>query len=228
MMKTLCVAVVVLSLTSVCQAASLACEQLLKPVDKDISGRWYLIAMSSNACIFKGFLNAFLWPSFAMDIIATDTSNIYDANFRFGMYGICQNSSAFFYQNGSTFDNNDRKEKLFGLLQSGCPDCLVTKAGDVYYILLLWSKRKNVTAAEMKEFETQTNCLGGDKPEVLKTYEGNENCTHEGDLDFDNPEIWSMHSQRLNNMLHQCFTDTVNYYYSSVKDWVQNTWNDLW
>ncbi|TNN27304.1 hypothetical protein EYF80_062552 [Liparis tanakae] len=34
-MKTLCVAaVVVLSLTSACQAASLACEKLLKPVDK--------------------------------------------------------------------------------------------------------------------------------------------------------------------------------------------------
>ncbi|XP_056252321.1 uncharacterized protein LOC130181871 [Seriola aureovittata] len=230
MMKTLCIAVVVLSITSVCQAASLACEQLLKPVDKDpdISGRWYLIAMSSNTCFFQGFMNAFLWPSFAVDITATDTSNIYNATLRFGMLGICDDTSSLLYGNGTIFDTDDSKEDLLVLLQSGCPDCLVMKGGDDYSILLLMSRRKNVTAAEMKEFESQTNCIGGYKPEVLNTYNDFENCTLEDDLDLDNPEIWSMVSQRLNKMLHHCFTDELNSYYSIVRDWAQNTWNNLW
>ncbi|GLD63038.1 uncharacterized protein AKAME5_001469200 [Lates japonicus] len=145
MMKTLCVAVVVLSLTSVSQSASLACERLLKPVDKgpDLSGRWYVKAMSSDICVAPVVYT--LWPSIAVDITSKDIPNIYQFDFKMNMYGYCHNHSStlFFDGTNTIFDvesNNAPTNVQNVLLQSGCPDCLVMKGWTTINTLMLYSK----------------------------------------------------------------------------------------
>ncbi|XP_071350722.1 uncharacterized protein [Trachinotus anak] len=234
-MKTLCVAVVVLSLTSVCQPALLACKQLLKPVDRDpdFSGRWYVIAVASNTCLLPGLLNAVFSPSIALDITSSNTPNVYNVSILSKWHGYCDNdTSSFFYGNNTLFDadnNNDTSDELSELLQSGCPDCVVTKGGDTFTILMLLSRRKTVTAAEMKEFATQTECLGWYKPEVLSTDHEYENCNslEDDDFDFDIPEIWNMVSQRLDSVLLNCILERLLYYCKVAFGWFQQMWNIL-
>ncbi|GAA6216770.1 uncharacterized protein LOC108873550 [Lates japonicus] len=184
MMKTLCVAVVVLSLTSVCQSASLACEKLLKPVDKgpDLSGRWYLIAVSSDICLAP--LVYALWPSIAVNITSKETPNNYDVDLKLSTYGYCINGSGnFYYGNNTIFEFADAPtDEPNVLLQSGCPDCVVMRRNETSEHLLLFSRRQNVSADELKEFETQADCLGWYKPEVLNSGHEYENCTVVDDI----------------------------------------------
>ncbi|XP_067444675.1 uncharacterized protein [Thunnus thynnus] len=209
-MKTLCVAIVVLSLTSVCQPASLACEKLLKQENKspDLSGRWHFIALSANNCWLPLLVNALLWPSVAMDITAKDTPNFYDANIKMKIYGYSDNKSTpLFYENNTLFavDSNNRLtgESLL-LLQTGCPDCLVMKMdndneNDVK-AFTLFSRRENVTADELKEFETQAECLGWTKPQMLKSDHGYETSKSLVNIDDDIPAMLIAIKKRLRNI----------------------------
>ncbi|XP_035799328.1 uncharacterized protein LOC111588782 isoform X1 [Amphiprion ocellaris] len=246
-MKTFCVAVVVLSLISVCQAASLACQKLMKPVDKDpdISGTWHYIAVSTEHCWSTTLLNVFFWPSAAVDITAKGTPNIYDANVKIKMYGMCNNESeSFHYANHNVFNidsNNAPTGEADVLLQTGCPDCLVVKGVDILNTLTLFSKdnrgtqsgnimsshglylrcvtsspgrRKSVDAAELKEFETQAQCLGWSKPLVLSTDHDYENCISVDDSDIDEAAATTFFTkmyERVKSMHHkvtECIKDT--------------------
>ncbi|XP_023155117.1 uncharacterized protein LOC111588782 isoform X2 [Amphiprion ocellaris] len=219
-MKTFCVAVVVLSLISVCQAASLACQKLMKPVDKDpdISGTWHYIAVSTEHCWSTTLLNVFFWPSAAVDITAKGTPNIYDANVKIKMYGMCNNESeSFHYANHNVFNidsNNAPTGEADVLLQTGCPDCLVVKGVDILNTLTLFSRRKSVDAAELKEFETQAQCLGWSKPLVLSTDHDYENCISVDDSDIDEAAATTFFTkmyERVKSMHHkvtECIKDT--------------------
>ncbi|XP_038551733.1 uncharacterized protein LOC119885659 isoform X2 [Micropterus salmoides] len=236
-MKNLCVAVVVLSLTSVCQPASLACEKLLKPVDKgpDFSGSWYLIAISSDSCLATTLLNSFFWPSVAVDITSKDIPNIYNGNFKIKMYGVCANESEnYLYENNTVFDvdsNNAPTGSPDVMLQSGCPDCIVAKTDDIINTFVLFSRRKIVTAAELKEFETQTECLGWAKPQVLNTDHDYENCTSLDDDDVDTSGLSHMIYQRLKNTYTEplkCLAGNFLYYPSLAIEWAQQGWDKYW
>ncbi|XP_026163390.1 uncharacterized protein LOC113130762 [Mastacembelus armatus] len=237
MMKTLCVAVVVLSLISVCQPAPLTCEKLLKQVEKDpdLSGIWYLIALSSNICLAPALLNAFFSLSAEMDISAKGTPNIYDANFKVKMYGYCMSEPLpFLYKDRSLFDidsNNAPTGNPDVLLQSGCPDCIILKAVDIINTLMVFSRRKTLTDAELKEFETQANCLGWSKPQVFSLDHDYENCKSlDNTTDADAERVAEMIYERLKTEYTvplQCFYDYLHYP-QTVFEWTQQMWNELW
>ncbi|XP_031157700.1 saxitoxin and tetrodotoxin-binding protein 1-like [Sander lucioperca] len=234
MMKTLCVAVVVLSLTSVCQPAPLVCEKLQKPVDKapDFSGSWYLIAMTSDTCLVATLLNYVFWPSISLNITSKNTPNVYEGNYRIKMYGYCDTDSEdFLLENNKIFDvdiNNAPVGEPDVVLQSGCSDCFVVKRVDKdINILLLFSRRQNVSAAELKEFEKQAECLGWAKPEVLNTDHDIENCLSLDDDDVENSELLSLIFQRLHNKYTgplECLSESIQKYF----EWVQQQWATFW
>ncbi|XP_069547157.1 uncharacterized protein [Brachyistius frenatus] len=228
-MKSLCVAAVVLSLISVCQPASLACEQLVKPVDQgpDLSGRWYVIATSTELCLTSTLLNAVFWPSIAADITSKDIPNIYSANIWIKVYGYCNiKSQPFFYANKTFLDvnsNNTPTGEGDVLLQTGCPDCLVLK-GDTVAKLKFLSRRQVITAAELKEFEMQAECLGWSKPEVFNSDHDYDNCKTIDDVSDDEATavletIRSKMFSRVKSMIHnliKCIIEAFLSYFNST------------
>nr|CBN80766.1 Uncharacterized protein [Dicentrarchus labrax] len=151
-MKTLCVAVVVLSFSSVCQPASLACERLLKPEARnpDLTGRWRYVALSSDLCPTRTIMESVFRPAMEMNITSEVTPNVYSLGFKFKILGMCihkSHFSTFVYENNtvSAADSNSRRE--------------------------------TVTAAEMKEFETQAKCSGLPEPQLFMSDHVYENCT---------------------------------------------------
>ncbi|XP_032369772.1 uncharacterized protein LOC116688082 isoform X2 [Etheostoma spectabile] len=192
MMKTLCVAVVVLSLTSVGHPAPLVCEQLQKSVNisPDLSGRWYCIAISTEFCVATAIMNAVYWPSLALDFTSKDTPNIYAVNLKSKVHGYCNIRSESDRQSGSNNDtvsgvasNDAPTAKPMVLLQTGCPDCFVLKENiDTLKNVILFSRRQTVSAAELNEFEKQAECLGLTVPHTLNTDHDYENCLSEDDI----------------------------------------------
>ncbi|XP_024124895.1 uncharacterized protein LOC112144552 [Oryzias melastigma] len=228
-MKILCIAVAVLSLVSVCQPASLACNNLLTPTDKNpqLLGRWHMIAFASESCLATTLFNSLIWPSLAMDITSKDKPNTYDYNIKVKMYGYCFNETeAFFYENSKMMDldsNNSPTGDPDVFLQTSCPDCIVVKSNDYIGTLLLLSKRKSVSDAELKEFETQTQCLGWSAMKKLNTEFDFDNCKILND-DISDEEaealgnnILSTMSERMSGMyidIYNCFRDKVwSYFY---------------
>ncbi|XP_008278517.1 uncharacterized protein LOC103356215 [Stegastes partitus] len=184
----------------------------MKPADKaiDFSGKWRYIAISTEVCLATTLVDVFLWPSAEVDITAKDTPNIYNANVNYKVYGMCYNESLpLYYANHNVFNvdsNNAPIGQADVMLQTGCPDCLVVKGSDFMNTLTLFSKRKSVDAAEMKEFETQVECLGWSKPLVFNTDHDYENCKS---LDDDTADVETMQSyfnemsKRVTNMSHK-------------------------
>ncbi|XP_032369773.1 uncharacterized protein LOC116688083 [Etheostoma spectabile] len=235
-MKTLCVAVVVLSLTSVGQPAPLVCEKLLKPADKapDFPGIWYFIALTSDTCVVTTLLNYVLWPSYSMNITSMNTPNVYNANYRIKTYGYCGTESEdFLFENNTVFDDDVNNFPVIQpemLLQSGCSDCFIVKRKDKNIdMLMLFSRRQNVSAAELNEFEKQAECLGWAKPEVLNSDHDFENCLD--DVDIDNPELLPLIFQRLRNKYEvpfKCMSESAQTFHKAVYEWAQQQWATLW
>ncbi|KAM6947106.1 uncharacterized protein PEZ65_000789 [Lycodopsis pacificus] len=234
-MKTLCVAaVVVLSLSSVCQAASLACEKLLKPVDKapDFHGSWYFIAISSQSCWVSTIITSLFWSSIEVNITSKDTPNSYTAEFKYKIHGYCDTDSEdYLYENNTLFDvniNNTPKGEPDVLLQSGCPDCFVVK--DDEGILFLFSRRQNVTDAELKEFESQADCLGWSKPQVFDSDHDYKNCLSVEDEDVDTSRLSSSIFERIKNTYTvqlKCLTETFYSFPDAAVQWTQQSWSDF-
>nr|XP_046239085.1 uncharacterized protein LOC124056047 [Scatophagus argus] len=232
MMKTLCV-VVVLSLFSVCQSASLACEKLLNPLDKgpDLSGSWHIIAVSSENCLFTALINALVLLSAKVNITSKDTPNTYDTNFKIKIYGYCvSESEPLFYVNNTLFgldSNNAPTGDPDVLLQTGCPDCMVLKGVDVISTFLLLSKRKTVSAAELKEFETQTECLGWSKPLVLNSDHDYENCQSLDDdnTDIDTSGLIYQRLKRTSAESFKCLAENFLSYPRAAFQWAQQFWS---
>ncbi|XP_029007507.1 uncharacterized protein LOC114856058 [Betta splendens] len=238
-MKTLCVAVVVLSLTSVCQSATLACEKLLKPLDQspDLSGRWFIIAMSSDYCLITAYLNSLIGPTFLVDVTAQDTPKVYSANFTMNAYGSCVSEVDPFFLEGSNLFKVDSNNAPTGepdklLLHTSCPDCIVGQTKTRISLFVLFSRRKTVTDAELKEFATQSDCLGFSKPEVLSTDHVYENCKSVKDKSDDNlPEQSAKVVEKLGGLFTaplQCFAQSVFYYPRATLGWFQDKWDRLW
>ncbi|XP_049894225.1 uncharacterized protein LOC126386122 [Epinephelus moara] len=238
-MKTLCVAVVLLSLTSVGQPATLACEKLLKPDDRspDLTGRWYFIAVSMDSCMITTLLNAVFWPSLAVDITSKDTPKLFDAKFTVKMYGYCESESdQFWYDNHTLLDidsNNLPTGKPDQLVQTSCPDCIIIKTEDdqILSAFLLLSRRKTVTTDELKEFEAQVKCMSWFKPQVLNTDHEYQNCPSLETAEDDSSRLSKMIYARLKTTYTeplQCLAETLMYYPKTAYEWAQESWASLW
>ncbi|XP_012709330.3 uncharacterized protein LOC105918728 [Fundulus heteroclitus] len=180
-MKTLWVAAV-LSFVSVGQSVPLTCDRLAKPVENapDMSGRWQIIAISTKVCLPTVLLNSILWPSFAIDVTSKGTPNLYSGMFRIKTYGFCMNETEDFLQDNNKLFDVNRENAATGspdiLLQTSCSDCIVVKSTDVLNTLLLLSRRTTISEDELREFETQAQCVQFSKPLVLNADQDFTNC----------------------------------------------------
>ncbi|XP_031594693.1 uncharacterized protein LOC116319485 [Oreochromis aureus] len=234
-MKAFCVAVLVLNFISVCQPASVACERYLKTADsdQDLTGKWYVIAMSSNSCWATAF--SVLPFSTSVDIAAMEKANIYEATFSVKMFGQCKNLTAKLHYGNSTVTEIDstgaKRDNVMILLQRRCHDCIVMKSDGYIEILVLLSKRTSITADEMEAFEIQADCRYLYKPQIFGSDHDYENCTvDDGKTEYASSEIPDM-QQAVLNMFSQVFTcvqDRVLYYPRAAFQWVQTTWSNLW
>ncbi|XP_012773568.1 uncharacterized protein LOC101474941 [Maylandia zebra] len=228
-MKTLSAALVLLSLISVGQPASLACEKLLKPVDQrpDLIGRWHFIAVSTEFCLSSTLVSALFSPSAAVDVISKGEPNLYGDTTYLKANGVCINgTSRFLYANSSIFEldsENATVDQPDVLLHTGCPDCLVSKEDKSH--LLLFSRRTAVSAAELTEFETQAECLGWSKPQLLNTDHDYEKCVQfDEDMDEDklSEVLLSFFQKTLERMkttyhlLTKCMAEGFISYYPSL------------
>ncbi|XP_005807594.1 uncharacterized protein LOC102225032 [Xiphophorus maculatus] len=233
-MKTACAAVVLLSLFSVSQPASLACEVLVRPVDQlqDVQGTWYFVAVASSYCWAVTVLNTLGSPSFQLDITSTNKSHIYDMNLTVKIGEECANNTAksFLEMDGiSLADGNDAKTNEKGLfLRTSCADCLILKDDDSpANLLLMLSRKPTVTAAELKEFEAQADCLQLYKPQVLNT---DHDCSS-SNTTMDSSQFEREFPERIKNMfsgIFTCVTDKVLYYPRTVLGWAQSAWDSIW
>ncbi|KAM4625090.1 uncharacterized protein ACJ7VT_003567 [Polymixia lowei] len=192
MMKTVCVAAVVLSLFAVGQPAPLACNQLLKPAkdepDRDMFGTWHLIAMSSDSCWFSILVSLVFSQSVSFDITSKSPSNVYSGMLNAKMDEFCFNTTETWSL--STVPDNEfteAEEMPDLLLQTSCPDCLVVKDrdNDDPKTIMFLSRRKKVTDDELKEFEKTVECIGWSKPLLYDAEDVKENCKR-----FDQDSSW--------------------------------------
>ncbi|XP_059185284.1 uncharacterized protein LOC131968423 [Centropristis striata] len=230
-MKTLCVAVVLLSLTSVCQPAPLACEKLLKPVDStpDISGRWHVIAWSSDSCLATTLVNSVLWPSVKIDFTSLGTPNLFNMTIEGKMHGYCESSSEeMLYVNNSMFEvdsTNAPTGKPTVLLQSSCPDCMLLKddEDDLLSTFFLLSRRKSVADDELKEFESQVGCLGWAKMQVFNTDHEYQGCPSTDDISDNNGLSKMIYARVKTTYLEplKCILESFAASPSSAIEWIQ-------
>ncbi|KAI9548904.1 hypothetical protein NQZ68_003438 [Dissostichus eleginoides] len=152
-MKTLCVAALVLSLSSVCQPASLACEKLLQPVDKAPDKRSYQRGICTRRKRSKEIVvrdktetRVNRTTTQLMKTQPTRKSATARLTIR-SLSSVCQpallalREAAAASGQGSRYSPHGEPAVL---LQSGCPDCVVLKQDDPHVAyLLLFSKKNN-------------------------------------------------------------------------------------
>ncbi|XP_028301832.1 uncharacterized protein LOC114462926 [Gouania willdenowi] len=220
-MKIVCVAVVALSLISGCCSAPLACEKLMKPIEgiPDVSGRWYIIGLSTSLCLPSTLINAVLWPSITVDFVSKGTPDLYKSTTNVKMYGFCHNETLPLLIKGNYMtevDENDApKGDSMSLLQTGCPDCFVATGNDFIHSLMIASRRKNITAAELDEFEMQAKCLSLSKPQYMNTDFDFEDCkSFDNTTDEEDIIILAKIHERVSSMCHliiKCIIEAILY-----------------
>ncbi|XP_045902882.1 uncharacterized protein LOC123969478 [Micropterus dolomieu] len=172
-----CVAVVVLlSLLSLGHSTPLSsCDSLVKPIpisNEDMLGRWLYIGGSSDLPGSRslGHLLTSVW----LDVTATSQSNILNLVQTQRIYGEC---SSLTYN--VTFENSTMLiEQPFYLkevyLATDCSDCLVVyekviSGSDTFTSLLLFSRRKSVSTADLVMLKRQAECLRMPSPIMIDT-----------------------------------------------------------
>ncbi|XP_028301552.1 uncharacterized protein LOC114462776 [Gouania willdenowi] len=220
-MKIVCVAVVALSLISGCCSAPLACEKLMKPIERipDVSGRWYIIGLSTALCLPSTLINAVIWPSFTFDFASKGRPDIYISTTNVKMYGFCHNETSPLLIKGNSMIEVDENDAPTGdslsLLQTGCPDCFVVTGNDLLHYLLIASRRKNITAAELDEFEMQAKCLSLSKPQYMNTDFDFEDCKSlDNTTDEEDTIILAKIHERVSSMSHliiKCIIEAILY-----------------
>lgn len=159
-MLALCVTLL-LGLASVSHSSSLACEDLVRPVDRldlePILGRWAFVAAGLNN------------PIHEMKFKSRDSASFFFVNQTSGMHltrtvrlhGGCQYTSSDLTLEGSSLNYMQSNTTLI-VLRTSCADCLVIhshrKSHDHQHVYL-FSRRRDVKKEEMEEFESQVKCL---------------------------------------------------------------------
>ncbi|XP_060883543.1 uncharacterized protein LOC132954984 [Labrus mixtus] len=184
------VSVAVLSLLCVGHTAPLTdCDSLVQPLEiqgpEQLLGKWMRVAVSSNnkklEMAEKNFQDS-AW----MKLTADNESDVITLTTAVKMFGICLTSTT-----KLTVRNNTLlpvttetlnagpldKSAQMTLLKTGCSDCLLFHSeinflGREIGVLILMSKRQNVTAAEMEELQKQAACLNLRQPLSLNFDKG--------------------------------------------------------
>lgn len=178
MMLAVCVTVV-LGLLSVSgsQAAPLTCEDLLRPLElssvNQTLGKWVYIAESSDRPFWEQILYTILHSAWIEVSVSVGTqNNILDIAQFYGVsiphqnafgIGCSRVDSNFTLHDNSTWTSVTPVPVTEGLLTT-CPDCLLTlerwdEDEKSYTSLTLYSRRRELTAAELDFYKKQVDCL---------------------------------------------------------------------
>ncbi|XP_010751932.2 uncharacterized protein LOC104937408 [Larimichthys crocea] len=220
MLRMKCVAVVgLLSLLSMGHSAPLSgCDSLIKPISvssEDILGSWLYIGGSSDLPGTRSLGR--LMTSVSLNVTATAQSNILNIVQAQRVYGQC---SKLVYN--VTFENSTMSiEQPFylkeGYLPTDCSDCLVayeeiTAGKDKFTSLLLFSRRKSVSAADVEMLRRQAECLQMPSPMIIDTnYEiCQDNMPSLGGLTAFHSLLENKVGQRIARLLDSLFDMFVN------------------
>ncbi|KAK6294944.1 hypothetical protein J4Q44_G00341700 [Coregonus suidteri] len=178
-MLVLCV-ISVLSLLSVGLAAPLSCEDLLRPLEMNstdhIWGKWISIAESSE---FPGGREyaAKEWTTGWIQVSPGLQNNTVKELQMTNIGGKCISMTSVMTMENNTFTSTLPLSFSLTYL-STCPDCLLAHQkmsllGN-YSTLFLYSKRKEITSAELKVFKKQVDCLN--LPPAVLTNPQKDSC----------------------------------------------------
>ncbi|KAJ8000519.1 hypothetical protein DPEC_G00180960 [Dallia pectoralis] len=167
-MLVVCVAVI-FSLVSVSQTAPVShtCEELLKPLEmKTIDpmiGKWSFIAMSTDRPGIRTFTDLFV-ENIWWDFTPGASSNSLNAKKHVKLMEECYSKQSNFTLEKNIWTISDNNAHFTAVLLPTCSDCMVTMTrssikGNVYTNLKLLSKRRELSKAELLEFDRQIECL---------------------------------------------------------------------
>ncbi|XP_061686812.1 uncharacterized protein LOC133506566 [Syngnathoides biaculeatus] len=215
------VAAAVLSLVLVsvrCAAAPMSCETLLRPIsvsNEQILGRWLYVGGSSDLPGSRSLGR--LLDSVRLDIGAAPVGDVLTIFQAQRIYGECSGMR----YNVTVKNSTMLIERPFYLkevyLQTDCSDCLVVyeevkSSRDSFRSLLLFSRRRNVSAADVETLKMQAKCLRMPSPLMMEPI--HEPCpddiaTTDGIAAF-NSLLEAKMGQRLARLLDNIFDMFVN------------------
>ncbi|XP_020792543.1 uncharacterized protein LOC110171191 isoform X2 [Boleophthalmus pectinirostris] len=221
-MKALC-AVLCLGLLSVCRAAPLTCDQLLMVTqhhDLNFAGKWYVHAVSTDSCAISSFLNTFMKPSVVLDAVYKEAPNSYEVTTTLKTLSYCMNETeSVSFDKTSVTTQNGNKYETYHLLHSSCSDCTVWKMDGLVKVLLLYSRKTTIDAADLKEFETQAACLNLPQPLQFNNDYDVSNCKDIEESPTD--EETTILAQRLEKFLSELVECLVQY----IRSWVMSSFS---
>lgn len=156
------------------------CENLTQRIQiqgrEQLLGKWIYAAESTNVAGSKFLTKAFVDSSW-VKITAGNESDALDAIQVQKMLGSCFSITSKMTLANSTLYAAQPVIATEVLLNTGCPDCIViygnyTIGGSIFRGLQLLSKRTQVTAAELEEFNKQVQCLNLPLPAILNPEKG--------------------------------------------------------
>uniref|UniRef100_A0A3Q2ZIZ0 Apolipoprotein M n=1 Tax=Hippocampus comes TaxID=109280 RepID=A0A3Q2ZIZ0_HIPCM len=157
---------VVLACTWWCfvRSASLACEDLIRPLDGMeaglLAGRWALI---SGGFIDPAKLSYFNRRDSASIDVSVSPGGDISYTPRVHMEGKCHSSTHNVTLEGSALRFRDKSNITVTLVYTSCQDCLLLRFDDdgdnTVMRAYLFSRRREVTEEEKAEFTTQAACL---------------------------------------------------------------------
>lgn len=163
-----------LCLLSVRQATSLACTDLLEPLDHldppQMLGRWALVAGTFNDSALLEFFKRRDSSSIYFSNVSATSNISYSVGVR--MDGKCYHAAYRVTLDGGTlnFDAQDRFNLTLTFMQTSCPDCVVVRFDkDSKEVERLWlfSRRREVEMEQLEEFRAQAECMKMLPPAVL-------------------------------------------------------------
>ncbi|KAE8300079.1 hypothetical protein D5F01_LYC00214 [Larimichthys crocea] len=186
MMGFILIAAAVLSLLSGGWSAPVTnCDNLTQIIEiqgrEQLLGKWTYSADSSHEAGSQSLTKLSLGTTWVKYTAAeeNDTINVLQSQ---KMFGTCLGLRYSMTLENNTLSVEDPLTASMVLLSTGCPDCLViasenTFGRSAYDSLMLLTRRNNVTAAEMEEFNKQAECLNLPSPVFLDSKKGF--CTEE-------------------------------------------------
>ncbi|CAG5937901.1 unnamed protein product, partial [Menidia menidia] len=167
-------AVTLVCLVSVGHSSSLACEELVRPLDqldpRHLEGTWALVAGSLSQLPFLERFKQRDSASVKFFSNTSDSNISYTRSLR--LEGKCRHSSYNITLEGSgfTFDGTDKSNLSANFVHTSCRDCMLMRLNvdsGVRLHFYLFSKRRQLEETEMEEFRTQVKCMNMPPPVVM-------------------------------------------------------------
>lgn len=173
-MDFLSVAPILLCLVSVSQAASLTCEDLVRPLDQlnphHLVGRWALVAGSLSHLPYlerfkqRDSASVNFYSNTSETSISYTRSIHLDNKCLYSSYNISLEGSSF------TYDGTEKSNISASFVHTSCHDCILmhmnVESGKRQHFYL-FSRRRQLEKQEMEEFKDQLECLNMPQPVVM-------------------------------------------------------------